>query len=150
MENKFKLKQNFADKFKITRIFFLSLIYLLSTARFLKAQDTVPTVPLPPQPTPAEPETLPSLEEILPELKEKPVPDDADGIQDFDNTVFVKKFEIVGSTAFTPEELAQVLKPYTLRRLSFTEIVAAQQAIARLYFKQGYILHQGRFYRHKS
>ena len=39
----------------------------------------------------------------------------------------------------TPEELAEVLKPYTLRRLSFTEILAAQQAIDRLYLDNGYI-----------
>lgn len=107
----------------------------------VQAQNAPPPTipPLPPQLPSAEPETLPSLEEILPELEQKTTPDPPDTIKDFFNTFFVKKFEIVGSTVFTPEELAEVLKPYTLRRLSFTEILAAQQAITRLYFNRGYL-----------
>lgn len=140
MANKCKLNQSYIDRLKVIRILLISPIYLLLIIDLVKAQDAPPpTIPLPPQPQPAEPETLPPLEEILPELEEKPPPDDSDNIKDFTNTVFVRKFEIVGSTVFTPEELAQVLKPYTLRRLSFTDILAAQRAIDRLYFKNGYI-----------
>ncbi len=133
--------KNFIDKFKVTRIPLISAVYLLLITNLVKAQDVgSPTVPpLPSQPPQPEPETLPPLEEILPELEEKPAPDDSDSIKNFTNKVFVKKFEIVGSTVFTPEELAEVLKPYILRRLSFTEILAAQQAIDRLYFEKGYI-----------
>ena len=139
MENEFKLNRSFIYRSKATRILLIST-YLLLTTRLVKAQDAPPNPvpPLPPQPPPSEPETLPPLEEILPEL-EQPVPDDSDTIRDFDKTVFVKKFEIVGSTVFTPEELAQVLKPYTLRRLDFNELLTAQQAIDRLYFENGYI-----------
>ena len=135
MENKFKLEQIF-DRSLLTKIFLLSLVYLLSTTKQGKAQVR-PPVPLPPQPPQPEPETLPPLEEILPELEQPP--DERDRIIDFSNTVFVNKFEIVGSTVFTPEELAKVLQPYTRRRLSFAEILAAQQAIDRLYFENGYI-----------
>ena len=115
-----------------------SLICSLSIVKVAEAQVT-PTVPLPPQPQPEEPKTLPPLKDILPELEDRSVPGNFDRIQDFTNTVFVRKFEIVGSTAFTPEELARVLKPYTLRRLSFAELLTAQQAIDRLYFERGYI-----------
>ena len=140
MANKCKLNQSYINRLGVVRILLISTIYLLLIIDLVKAQDTAPSIiPLPHQPEPAEPETLPPLEEILPELEEKSTPDNSDSIKDFTNTVFIKKFEIVGSTVFTPEELAQVLKPYTLRRLSFTEILAAQQAIDRLYFKNGYI-----------
>lgn len=130
-----------ADKFKVTSILLISTTYLLLITNLVEAQNAPPPAipPLPPQLPPAEPETLPSLEEILPELEQQPAPDNPDTIKDFFKTFFVKKFEIVGSTVFTPEELAEVLKPFTLRRLSFTEILAAQQAIDRLYFNRGYI-----------
>jgi hemolysin activation/secretion protein len=133
-----------ADKLKVTSIFsilLLSIIYLLLITNFVQAQNASPSAipPLPPQLPPDEPETLPSLEEILPELEQKSAPDHLDNTKNFFNTFFVNKFEIVGSTVFTPEELAEVLKPFTLRRLSFTEILAAQQAIDRLYFNRGYI-----------
>lgn len=137
MEGEFKLKKNFIYIFKVTRILLISTIYLLLKTNQAKAQNTSP--PLAPQPQPVEPKTLPPLEEILPKLEENPESDYPNRIKDFSHTVFVKKFEIIGSTVFTPEELAQVLKPYTLRRLSFTEIFAAQQAIDRLYFEKGYI-----------
>ena len=106
------------------------------------AQNVLPSnIPpsLPSQTEPVKPETLPSIEQVLPEL-EQIIPDDSPKIiEDVPDTVFIRKFEIVGSTVFTPEELAAVLKPYTLRRLSFTEILAAQQAIDRLYLDNGYI-----------
>ena len=139
MEDKFKLNQN-AGRFKIVKIPLISAIYLLLATDLVKAQNDTPPIPLPPQPEPREPETLPPLEEILPELENPTAPDDSNTtIKDFANTIFVKKFEIVGSTAFTPEELARVLKPFTLKRLSFSEIIAAQKAIDRLYFERGYI-----------
>jgi hemolysin activation/secretion protein len=124
---------------KVIKIPLLSTAYILSITTIVKAQ-TPPssTIPLPPKPQPVEPETLPPIEEILPEL-ESPAPDNSNTIKDPLNTVFVKKFEIIGSTVFTPEELAAVLQPYTLRRLSFTELLAAQEAIDRFYFQNGYI-----------
>ena len=140
MGDKFKLVNNFIDRGEVKTIFLTSTAYLLFVTNSVQAQDSLPpTIPLPPQPQLPEPETLPPLKEILPELEEDSTPDNSDRLRDFNNTVFVKKFEIVGSTVFTPEELAEVLKPYTLRRLSFTEILAAQQAIDRLYFDRGYI-----------
>ena len=104
-----------------------------------KGQNPTPPSVLPPQAEPLEPETLPPLEEILPELEQISPRESPNTIQGVPNTVLIKKFEIVGSTVFTAEQLAEVLKPYTLRRLSFTEILAAQQTIDRLYIENGYI-----------
>ena len=101
----------------------------------LNPQDA-PT-PLPPQTEPTEPETLPPVDEILPEFEASP--DTIEETNDIPQTVFVRKFEIVGSTVFTPEELKEVLQPYTMRRLTFTELLAAQQTIDRLYIENAYI-----------
>lgn len=123
-----------------TKTYFWTAFFWLLTTNLAQGQTVPPTVapPLPPQPEPSEPETLPPLEEILPELENTPE-NAPNGARNRPLTVFVKKFAIAGSTVFTPEELAQVLKPYTLRRLTFSELLAAQQAIDRLYIENGYI-----------
>lgn len=123
-----------------TKTYFWTAFFWLLTANLAQGQTVPPTLfpPLPPQPEPSEPETLPPLEEILPELDNTPE-NAPNGTRNRPLTVFVKKFTIAGSTVFTPEELAQVLKPYTLRRLTFSELLAAQQAIDRLYIENGYI-----------
>ena len=133
------MKTTSIGKLRLTNIFWLFTIYLLSLsiAPFARAQNVAP--PLPPQPQPIEPETLPPLEEILPELEQTTPEKSPDTIEGVPQTVFVKKFEIVGSTVFTAEELAKVLEPYSMRRLSFTELLAAQEAINRLYVENGYI-----------
>jgi hemolysin activation/secretion protein len=97
-----------------------------------------PPPSLPPQPEPAEPETLPLLEEILPEI-ETPKPQSQPALEGVPETLFIKKIAVVGSTVFSPDEIAKVLKPYTLRRLSFVELLEAQKAITQLYLDNGYI-----------
>lgn len=138
--NKILVSRFFVSRFKVTKTLLISTVYILLITNRVKAQNTPPpaVTPLPPQIPRAEPEILPPVEEILPELEPQPTPDNPDN-KDFSNTFFVKKFTIEGSTVFTPAELAAVLKPFILRRLSFTEILAAQQAIDRLYFERGYI-----------
>ena len=117
---------------------FLSTSIWLSIAYIAQAQTSPNIVPLPPQNEPLQPEVLPPLDEVLPQLQ-TPTETIPEGIEDAPQTVFVKKFVVVGSTVFTAKELAEVLKPYTLRRLSFPELLAAQQAVDRLYLENGYI-----------
>ena len=135
------MKTALSFKFKEGRIYLLVAVYLLSITSLAQAQNApLPSIsPLPPQTKPVEPQTLPPLEEILPELKKTTPADSPNVIEGIPNKIFVKKFEIVGSTVFTPEELAAVLEPYSLRRLTFTELLEAQQALDRLYFENGYI-----------
>lgn len=132
----------FSIKFSVVNIFWSFTLYLVSIANLVQAQNAPPPSlipPLPSQAEPVEPELLPSLEKILPELQENTPEIAPNIIEDIPNQVFIRKFEIVGSTVFTPEELALVLNPYTMRRLSFAELLAAQQAINRLYLENGYI-----------
>ena len=119
------------------RIFLTASIWL-SITHLTQAQTSPDIIPLPPQNEPPQPEVLPPLDEILPQLQ-TPRKTTPEGVEDVPQTVLVKKFVVAGSTVFTAEELAEVLKPYTLRRLSFTELLAAQQAVDRLYLENGYI-----------
>ena len=130
------MKTTLISKLKLTVICGLFTIGFVSITSLVQAQITPP---LPPQPQPVEPETLPPLEEILPELAPRNSRQSPNIVEDVPQTVFIKKFSIVGSTVFSPEELAALLKPYTLRRLSFSDLLAAQQAIDRLYLERGYI-----------
>ena len=103
-----------------------------------KAQTQTPPS-LPPQPEPNEPETLPPLEDILPQIESSPEPRSQPSLERVPQKLFIKKIAVVGSTVFTPDEIAQVLQPYTLRRLSFVELLEAQRAITKLYIDNGYI-----------
>ncbi|MBE9046941.1 ShlB/FhaC/HecB family hemolysin secretion/activation protein [Pleurocapsales cyanobacterium LEGE 10410] len=131
------MKTAFNYQFSLKRIYLLAVVYWLLITNQVQGQSLPNLVPIPPQPEPSEPKVLPPIEEILPEL-EKPL-EITPKIENTSPTVLVNKFAIVGSTVFTPDEFAQVLKPYTLRRLSFTELLAAQQAIDQLYIESGYI-----------
>ncbi|MDJ0532949.1 MAG: ShlB/FhaC/HecB family hemolysin secretion/activation protein [Xenococcaceae cyanobacterium MO_207.B15] len=99
------------------------------------AQTIQPVIP--PEPEITEPSPLPPLEENIltpestPNLAPSPVP--------LTDTVIIRKFEVLGNTVFTQEELDAVLKPYTLRPISFTELLEAQIALTNLYLENGYI-----------
>ncbi len=97
---------------------------------------------LPPQPPSLSPfpeiepsPTLPSPQELLQpssgESQENPgaIP----------QTTIVKRFEIVGSTVFRPEELAEITQPFTNRPISLAELYQVRSAITQLYTERGYI-----------
>ena len=130
-----KIALNF--KFKFLSIFWLVTAISLALSWEIKAQNIAP--PLPPKINPTEPETLPLLEELLPNLQQSPSEESDQKEPEVLDTVFIQKFVIMGSTVFTPEELAAVLKPFTGRRVSFAKLLAAQQAIDKLYIENGYI-----------
>ncbi|MEQ9372429.1 MAG: ShlB/FhaC/HecB family hemolysin secretion/activation protein [Coleofasciculus chthonoplastes F3-SA18-01] len=96
--------------------------------------------PVEPQP-PAlpEPELLPSPDELLQPPASPPttapplLPDNIPG------TITVERFEVIGSTVFSPEELAAVTAPFSQRPIAFTELLQVQDAIAELYIQRGYI-----------
>ncbi len=96
--------------------------------------------PVEPQP-PAlpEPEPLPSPDELLQPPASPPttapplLPDNIPG------TITVERFEVIGSTIFSPEELAAVTAPFTQRPIAFAQLLQVQDAIAELYIQQGYI-----------
>ncbi|MDX2212534.1 MAG: ShlB/FhaC/HecB family hemolysin secretion/activation protein [Oculatellaceae cyanobacterium bins.114] len=55
------------------------------------------------------------------------------------DTLFVREFEVVGNTVFSPEELATITNPYINRNLTFAELLQVRSAITQLYVDRGYI-----------
>ena len=100
--------------------------------------DEPPSVqPLPEPPPPQEPEPQPQLpppDELLESPSGEPaLPDDVP------DRIFVERFEVQGSTVFSPEELAEATKAFTNRELSFAELLQARSAITDLYVNAGYV-----------
>ncbi len=100
-------------------------------------QDVVPPIE-PTQPEAPTPETLPPPEELLqspPPIRTIPTPSPGEAPETFT----VERFNVIGSTVFSPKELNVVLAPFTNRPLTFTELFQARSAIAQLYLENGYI-----------
>ena len=97
---------------------------------------------IPPEPEP-EVEPLPRLpqpEELLGPPATEPAPSGEDFELSIDEeTITVERFEVVGSTVFSDEELAEVTAPFTNRSLTFAEVLQVRSAITQLYVERGYI-----------
>jgi len=133
----------------------LSVVILMSsiTVKPLAAQVTAPRqLPLPedaqppPQlplqqdvqpPPPAIPPPLPPPEELLQTPSSPPLAPSAPGQSP--DAVVVKKFEVLGSTIFSPEEFAKVTAPFTNRPISLAELFQARSLVTQLYIDRGYI-----------
>ena len=93
-------------------------------------RDPIPT-PIPiPQPIPDPPIQAPSTPAPTAD------PPQLDNIQD---TFTIQKFQFEGNTAFSDEELAEVIQSYTQKPISFAELLLAEAAITQYYIEQGYV-----------
>ncbi|MCS6813855.1 MAG: ShlB/FhaC/HecB family hemolysin secretion/activation protein [Cyanobacteria bacterium] len=91
------------------------------------------------QPRPAEPlptQVLPPPSELLPPLPDSQRPELPTG--DVPETVVVQRYNVTGSTIFSPEELEAITKEFT-GRVTITEIFQARSAITQLYVSKGYV-----------
>ncbi|MBE9095522.1 ShlB/FhaC/HecB family hemolysin secretion/activation protein [Tychonema sp. LEGE 07203] len=84
---------------------------------------------------PAPPAPLPPVEQLLPPV----VPAQPAELPDIPGTIEIDRFEVVGSTVFSKQELDAALKNFVGRPLTFTELLQARSAINELYFSKGYI-----------
>ena len=99
------------------------------------AQDPLSS-PFAPAPTPLPKELStpePSLPSILPPA---PVPERRGSIPAL--VVFTREIRVLGSTVFTPEELAQVTDPFRNREITSEDIESLRVALTLLYVKRGY------------
>lgn len=99
--------------------------------------ETPPPI-TPPEPIPVPPleeDQLPPPEELIPQ----PQPDLPLEPGDIPARIRVDRFDVVGSTVFSPEELATVTNPFVGRELSFAELLQVRSAITQLYVDRGYI-----------
>ncbi|MEA5578608.1 ShlB/FhaC/HecB family hemolysin secretion/activation protein [Anabaena sp. UHCC 0451] len=85
------------------------------------------------------PETpLPPLEELLPKPDTTPTTPQP-SLEEIPGTITITKFEVIGSTVFSQEELAKKLEPFTNTPISFAELLKAKEVINELYLENGYI-----------
>jgi hemolysin activation/secretion protein len=80
---------------------------------------------------------IPAPEQILPPLP-TPRPREEPGLLPL-LRVFVREIRVLGSTAFTPEQLAAVTTPYTNREVTAEDLEALRVALTRLYVDRGYV-----------
>jgi hemolysin activation/secretion protein len=100
-------------------------------------QDVQPPSPSP-LPSPELPEPLPPPAELFPGPTPTPPPDEPlPG--NFPQTIVVERFEVFGSTVFSPQELAKATAEFTKRPISLAEVYQARSKITELYVKNGYV-----------
>lgn len=100
-------------------------------------QDIQPPSPSP-VPSPEAPQLLPPPAEILPPSPPTSTPEEALP-SEADQTITVERFEVIGSTVFSPEELAQAVAEFTKRPITLRDIFQARSQITELYINKGYI-----------
>ncbi len=132
----------FRQSLTLLLINFLVLIYPLivkgQTAQSEPSPsfDSLPLPPTEPEPIPI-PEPLPSLDELLPS-SDIPTGEIAPPELDTLDTVTVRDYQVLGSTVFTPDELAAATSPY-LGEIQFSQLLKARAAITDLYVDAGYV-----------
>ncbi|WP_442941841.1 ShlB/FhaC/HecB family hemolysin secretion/activation protein [Nostoc sp.] len=101
-------------------------------------QDIQPPTTPPPLPSPEVPQPLPPPAELFPPSAPTPTLEEPPS-GNFPQTIVVERFEVIGSTVFSAEELAQATAEFTKRPISQTELFQARSKITELYVKNGYI-----------
>lgn len=99
-------------------------------------QDVQP--PQPSLPPPKPPEQLPPPAELL--QPGVPTPTPAQPLPgNVPQSIVVERFEVIGSTVFSAQELAEVTAEFTKRPITLAEVFQARSKITELYVKKGYI-----------
>ncbi len=111
--------------------------FILSQQQLPPPQDLQPPVPSP-VPSPELPQPLPPPAELFPSSIPTPTPDEPLPGK-FPQTIIVERFEVIGSTVFSPEELALATAEFTKRPISLAEVYQARSKITDLYVRNGYI-----------
>lgn len=87
-----------------------------------------------PLPEPTIPD-LPPLEQLLPPPPSTEPPEGFEGVE----TITVERFDIEGSTVFTPEQLSEAVAKYVNQPITIVQLFEARNAITQLYFNAGYV-----------
>lgn len=114
---------------------YLSLFSLFSNTPAARSQ-TIPPInpPAPEQPLPS---PLPPTEKPLQQAPEAPpTPEE---VLDIPGTITVERFEFVGNSAFSQEELNEALAEYIGKPVVFAQLLQAANKITELYIQKGYI-----------
>ena len=98
------------------------------------SQDVIPPTPSPVLPNAPRLPPLPPLEQLLPPTPAMPEP----GLEGTPDKIHVDRYEVVGSSVFSAQELAVITQPFT-GDVSFAALAAARTAITDFYVSRGYI-----------
>ena len=114
----------------------LLVVWALSDVVSAQIVPVPPPPPIMPLPTPL-PKELPKPEPPLPGiLPPAPVPERRGPMPTV--KVYVREIRVLGSTVFTPQELAQVTDPYRNREITSEDMESLRLALTLLYVKHGY------------
>ncbi len=95
-------------------------------------RDPIPTPSIPlPQSSPEVPI------QVDPPASKPPV--ESPQLESIPDTITVKQFQFEGNTAFTDEELAEIIQDYTNRPITFAELLQAEAAITKHYIDAKYV-----------
>ena len=93
---------------------------------------------LEPAPEPQPPQKLPPVDELLdPSAPSPDLPDEI--LDDIPQQIFIKRFNIIGSTVFSQEKLAEVTEPFLDQPISFPRLFKIRSEITKLYDDEGYV-----------
>ena len=92
-----------------------------------------------PLPEPAPPNRLPPPEELLPPPATTSPTQPQIPSGEAPSRITVDKFEVTGSTVFSPSDFAKITKPYTKRPITLAELFQLRAEITQLYVTKGYI-----------
>lgn len=128
---------------------FLALTNCYCLGNVAQAQHISQRVPYPNQPNnpnqPSQDLEIPPLNDqdtspLLPETNTPTIkPSTPLAPEAVPGSIVVKRFEIIGNTVISPSEIEAVVKPYTLRNISFIELLEVPQKVTQLYVNKGYI-----------
>jgi hemolysin activation/secretion protein len=110
--------------------------FILSQQQLPPPQDIQPPLTSP-LPSPEVPQPLPPPVELLP--PSAPITPEELLPGNFPQAIVVQRFEVVGSTIFSAEQLAKATAEFTKRPISFAQVYQAGSKITELYLKNGYI-----------
>lgn len=108
------------------------------------AQAT-PNIPRPdfqrpaPQPSEAPKPLLPPSQEILETTPTPNLPSQPVAPRDLPSSIVINRFEVTGSTVFTPADLAQITSRFINKPLDFAQLLQVSSEITQLYVRNGYI-----------
>lgn len=114
-----------------------------TTSIFAQTTSTAPTTPddlnpkLPPNNL-TEPFKLPSPDLLFVPSSQLPLSPSNDNFESSESIV-VKKFEVIGSSVFSEQELEKVTESYLNRAISIIDLFQARTKITELYLNRGYI-----------
>lgn len=90
-------------------------------------------------PEQAPPSPLPPPEELFSAPTTKPRSPEQAPFEETPQTITVEKFEITGSSIFSPKDFAKITASYTKRPITLTELYQVRTEITHLYVSKGYI-----------